>query len=246
MSKTKIQMIILAHVALAIFFIVAIWPALQVDNDRYYTIGNIDEIPAVAIEQSVDSTPVAPMVPIEVEASVEEKVVDVQPEVIEKELTPPPVEAIETGEVAVSAIAAQKPATQIDVTEDAIDEPSIAAAEIHIVTAEGLKFAPLVVKIAPGDMIVWRKMATHDTQSIEELIPEGAEGWHSKMGEGYQRTFTQEGIYIYKCTPHFGGGMGGVIIVGKPVNLEAIKAAPVTGAARRLVKKAIQAVEAAG
>lgn len=64
------------------------------------------------------------------------------------------------------------------------------------------------------------------------------------MGENYQRTFTQEGIYIYKCTPHIGAGMGGAIIVGKPVNLEAIKAATVKGAAKRLVKKAIKAVEA--
>jgi len=87
-------------------------------------------------------------------------------------------------------------------------------------------------------------MSSHDTQAMEGLVPEGAEMWHSAMGENFQQTFTQEGIYIYKCTPHFGAGMGGVVIVGKPVNLEAIKAATVKGAAKRLVKKAIQAAEA--
>jgi hypothetical protein len=37
--------------------------------------------------------------------------------------------------------------------------------------------------------------------------------------------------------------MGGIIIVGNPVNIEEIKAQKVTGAGKRLVKKAIKAVE---
>jgi pseudoazurin len=113
--------------------------------------------------------------------------------------------------------------------------------EVHVVTAQGLKYEPLVIKIQPGDTVAWENMPTHDTQSIEGLIPEGAEAWHSQLGENYQRSFSVEGIYIYKCTPHFGAGMGGGIIVGKPVNLEAIKAANAKGAAGRLVKKAIAA-----
>lgn len=115
--------------------------------------------------------------------------------------------------------------------------------EIHIVKAVGLKYDPLVVKIQPGDTVAWENMPTHDTNSLEGLIPEGAEAWHSPLGENYQRTFTVEGIYVYKCTPHIGAGMGGVIIVGNPVNLEAIKAKDVSGAEGRLVRKAIAAAE---
>ena len=118
-----------------------------------------------------------------------------------------------------------------------------AAAQVHIVTAQGLKYAPLVINIAVGDTVAWENMSSHDTQAMEGLVPEGTELWHSGMGDNFQRTFTQEGIYIYKCTPHFGAGMGGVIIVGKPVNLAAIKAVAVKGAAKRLVKKAIKAAE---
>lgn len=129
--------------------------------------------------------------------------------------------------------------------EQAVEEAKQAAAggEMHIVTAQGLKYSPLVVKIQPGDTVAWENMPTHDTQSIEGLIPEGAEAWHSELGKNYERTFTQEGIYVYKCTPHIGAGMGGVIIVGNPVNLEAIKAADAKGAEGRLARKAIAAAE---
>ncbi|HIC47587.1 MAG TPA: copper-binding protein [Methylophaga aminisulfidivorans] len=122
-------------------------------------------------------------------------------------------------------------------------EQASAEAKTHIVTAVGLKYEPLVIQIQPGDKVAWENMPTHDTQSLEGLIPEGAEAWHSQMGENYQRTFTVEGIYVYKCTPHFGAGMGGAIIVGNPVNLDQIKAADAKGAAARLVKKAIAAAE---
>ncbi|AFJ03093.1 Blue (type 1) copper domain protein [Methylophaga frappieri] len=122
-------------------------------------------------------------------------------------------------------------------------KPSDAEPKTHTIAAQGLIYAPLVVQIAPGDKVTWTNMSTHDTQSIEGLIPEGAEMWHSPMSENFQRTFTEEGIYIYKCTPHFGAGMGGAIIVGQPVNLEQIQNAEVNGAAKRLVKKALQVAE---
>lgn len=128
--------------------------------------------------------------------------------------------------------------------ETASDTSAATEPKNHTVTAQGLMYSPLVVTIAPGDSVSWTNMSTHDTQSLEGLIPEGAEMWHSKMSETYTRTFTEEGIYVYKCTPHFGAGMGGAIIVGKPVNLEQIKNSGAKGAAKRLVKKAVQAAEA--
>lgn len=123
------------------------------------------------------------------------------------------------------------------------DEPKSEGATNHVVTAEGLKFNPLVVKINSGDSVSWRNMSTHNSESIDGLIPEGAEKWNSPMSENYKHTFTEEGIYIYKCTPHIGSGMGGVIIVGDPVNLEQIKNADVSGGAGRLVRKAISEAE---
>lgn len=48
-------------------------------------------------------------------------------------------------------------------------------AETHVVTAEGMKFAPLVVKIAPGDTVRWDNMPTHNVETIDGLVPEGTE-----------------------------------------------------------------------
>ena len=152
--------------------------------------------------------------------------------VVEVEPAAPVEEAVEAAEEVVAETVA------------VVDEQVAATGQIHIVTAEGLKYAPLVINIAVGDTVAWENMSSHDTQGMAGLVPEGTELWHSGMGENYQRTFLKEGIYIYKCTPHFGAGMGGVIIVGKPVNLDAIKAVSVKGAAKRLVKKAIKAADA--
>lgn len=135
------------------------------------------------------------------------------------------------------------PAQAEEVLPEKDDSAAAEGGEIHIVKAVGLKYDPLVVTIQPGGTVAWENMPTHDTQSLEGLIPEGAEAWHSALGENYQRTFTVEGIYVYKCTPHIGAGMGGAIIVGEPKNLEAIKAKDVGGAEGRLVRKAIAAAE---
>lgn len=147
---------------------------------------------------------------------------------------------ITTEEVAEEPTAAEETAA----TEEPAAPVAAAAPKTHTVTAQGLIYNPLVVTIAPGDTVSWTNMSTHNTESIEGLIPEGAEMWMSEMSDNYSRTFTVEGIYIYKCTPHFGTGMGGAIIVGNPVNLEELKNFGAKGATRRLVNKAIEAAEA--
>jgi len=114
----------------------------------------------------------------------------------------------------------------------------------HEIKAQVTAFKPIVIKIAPGDTVSWANMNGHITQSLEGLIPEGATPWISKMGENYQtEPLTIEGAYFYKCTPHWGAGMGGVIIVGNPTNLEAITASKPKGATKRLVKKANKAMK---
>lgn len=173
------------------------------------------------------------------------------------EATPAPTEELQSkagdmmaeAETAAAGMAEKAETAAADMAneaEQAVEEAKQAATggEMHIVTAQGLKYSPLVVQIQPGDTVAWENMPTHDTQSIEGLIPEGAEAWHSELGKNYERTFTQEGIYVYKCTPHIGAGMGGAIIVGNPVNLDAIKAADAKGAEGRLARKAIAAAEA--
>lgn len=121
---------------------------------------------------------------------------------------------------------------------------STVMAENHVVKAGAVKFKPLVVKIAPGDTVSWEDMSIHLVETMEGMIPEGAEGFISKLGDNFQTPpLTVEGAYFYKCTPHWGAGMGGVIIVGNPTNLEAITATNPKGATKRLVKKANKAMK---
>jgi pseudoazurin len=119
----------------------------------------------------------------------------------------------------------------------------VVAAETHVVTAVGMAYDPLVVKIQPGDTVRWENMPTHNVETVDGLVPEGTEKINSPMGENYQHTFDKEGIYIYICTPHIGAGMGGAVIVGEPTNLDEIKAADVSGGIRRVVRQAVSEAE---
>ncbi len=126
-----------------------------------------------------------------------------------------------------------------------------AMAEVHEVEAVGLSFKPMVVKIQSGDQVSWSNMATHNVNTkftsadgITEYIPEGAEGVTSKLGKNFTSDpLTVDGVYLYKCDPHWGAGMGGVIIVGEATNLQSIVDSDPKGALGRLVRKAQKAVE---
>jgi pseudoazurin len=124
-------------------------------------------------------------------------------------------------------------------------------AENHVVTAAVTAFKPMVVIAQPGDTVSWENMNGHIANTVfveadgeHQYIPEGAEGWTSAMGENFQTApLTVEGVYLYKCDPHWGAGMGGAIVVGNPSNLDAIKATNPKGALKRLVKKAEKALK---
>lgn len=262
MNKNKTTAVIIVAIALTVFVLAAIWSGLKTSNDSYNTktAGVVLSQPEVENSEPMDTMEVddasATMDKATDTMSDPAETTDATSTMVDEAVTEPAVEeAVESAttitDQATEAVSEPVEAvtTQVETVAPVAKEPVADAtaamgAQVHVVTTEGLKYAPLVVKIAVGDTVAWENMSTHDTQSLEGLIPEGAEMWHSMMGENYQRTFTVEGIYVYKCTPHFGAGMGGAIIVGNPVNLDAIKAADVAGAAKRLVKKAIQAAEA--
>ncbi len=126
-----------------------------------------------------------------------------------------------------------------------------AMAETHQVNASLTSFDPLVVKVQPGDQVTWGTMSGHlvnttftDADGEKQFIPEGATGFMSQMGDNFTtEPLTVEGVYLYKCDPHWGAGMGGAIIVGEPTNLQAIIDSNPKGALKRLVKKVQQATE---
>jgi len=98
-----------------------------------------------------------------------------------------------------------------------------ALAEQHIVSAKATAFDPVAIKIAPGDSVSWKNMSGHNVHFEEGNIPAAAETYQSPLGNDVSRTFDEVGVYLYKCDPHFAMGMVGAIIVGEPVNMEAVE-----------------------
>ncbi|MFK8069004.1 MAG: plastocyanin/azurin family copper-binding protein [Gammaproteobacteria bacterium] len=98
------------------------------------------------------------------------------------------------------------------------------SAEDFTVKASGLSFKSehhikktAVLVIQPGDTVTWVNLNVggHDTASMEDYMPEGAEPWQSSGGEASLTVaFEKEGVYVYKCTPHVSQGMAAGIIVG--------------------------------
>ena len=117
------------------------------------------------------------------------------------------------------------------------------AQENHLINAQTRIFAPDILYIQPGDSVQWQNMTSHDTVSIEGLIPEGAQPWRGAISENFGVTLTVEGVYAYVCEPHIGFGMMGVIVVGKPVNIDAAMAfaqEKLEGPFRRIIGKLLK------
>ena len=90
----------------------------------------------------------------------------------------------------------------------------------HVVKGVGMEWKPSVTFAKTGDRIKFIGMIGHDSESIENMLPSGAQNWKSKMGEeGFTVTLDKEGLYIYKCNPHVAVGMFGAIVVGEPTRL---------------------------
>ncbi|HBW83718.1 MAG: pseudoazurin [Gammaproteobacteria bacterium] len=86
-------------------------------------------------------------------------------------------------------------------------------------------FEPSVLKIAVGDTVTFKPTNPgHNSASIAGMIPPGADAWTGGMSQEVKVTFTEEGTYVYQCTPHLMMAMVGVIAVGDAsVNLSAVK-----------------------
>jgi len=129
-------------------------------------------------------------------------------------------EKIETTTTAAAEQAGVGPAAVVAQAQQA----AAGGGQTHTINAEARAFNPDIVYIQPGDTVSWINMTSHNTVSIEGLIPSGAEPWRGQIGENYKVTLTVEGIYGYVCEPHIGFGMMGVIVVGKPSTLDTVKA----------------------
>lgn len=90
---------------------------------------------------------------------------------------------------------------------------------------QSMAFEPAFLKIQPGDTV--RFVPTdkgHDVETIAGMLPEGAQPFKGKISQEISVTFDKAGVYGYRCAPHVGMGMVGLIAVGDPAaNLESAK-----------------------
>ena len=85
-------------------------------------------------------------------------------------------------------------------------------------------FEPGFLKVNVGDTVHFKSVdMAHNSESTTGLVPANAVGWKGNINEDISVTLTEEGVYVYQCTPHLILGMVGVIQVGRPTNLDEIK-----------------------
>lgn len=98
--------------------------------------------------------------------------------------------------------------------------------EMKNVGAEGtMVFEPAVLNVAVGDTVHFMPTDMgHNSESVDGLLPDGAAGWKGGMNQKVSVTLDKEGVYVYQCMPHAIMAMVGVVVAGKPVNLEEIQA----------------------
>ncbi|CAN7492772.1 pseudoazurin [Neorhizobium sp. LjRoot104] len=114
---------------------------------------------------------------------------------------------------------------------------SAADFEVHMLNKGkdgAMVFEPSSLKVAKGDTVTFIPTdKSHNAETIDGLIPEGAKPFKGQMNESVKVTFDVEGAYAVKCSPHVGMGMIGLVVVGNtPANLEAIKTAKLPKKAR--------------
>ena len=95
---------------------------------------------------------------------------------------------------------------------------------LNMSSAGSMVFEPPVLKVSVGDTIHFKSVdLSHNSASIAGMIPDGASSWSGGMNQDISVTLDKEGVYVYQCDPHAMMAMVGVIQVGDPVNLDAIK-----------------------
>jgi pseudoazurin len=104
---------------------------------------------------------------------------------------------------------------------------------------------PDFIQAQPGDTVTFVPTDKgHDAESIKGMIPDGAEPFKGKMNEQITVTLDKEGVYGVKCTPHYGMGMVALVVVGKPVNLDAAKGVKQMGKAKKVFEALLAEVPA--
>lgn len=87
-------------------------------------------------------------------------------------------------------------------------------------------FDPGFIKMNPGDTVhVISADLGHNMETIDNMIPAGAQAVRVPMGKPADIKLTVPGIYVFRCVPHYGMGMVLMVQVGAATNLAQVQAA---------------------
>lgn len=109
-------------------------------------------------------------------------------------------------------------------------------------------FHPRLVVVEPGTTVRFVPTdRSHNTETLDGMVPEGAEGWAGRTNEEVEVTLDQPGVYGYICKPHYAMGMVGAVVVrgdGALDNLDAAKEVRQRGRARDAFAEIFEEIEA--
>jgi pseudoazurin len=86
-------------------------------------------------------------------------------------------------------------------------------------------FEPAYVAVRPGDTVTFVPVDPgHNAESVPGMFPAGAAPFKGNFGQRITVRFVKPGLYGYKCMPHAGLGMVGLVRVGAAVNRAQVQA----------------------
>ncbi|MBA2127353.1 pseudoazurin [Hyphomicrobium methylovorum] len=123
----------------------------------------------------------------------------------------------------------------------AVTTPSLANAAEHVIkmlnkdeAGNKMVFEPAFVKVEVGDTVKFEPTDKgHNAESVPKIWPEGVEQVKGKFSAEVVFKAEKDGLYVFKCLPHYGMGMVALVQVGKPVNLEQVKGFVATGLSKQ-------------
>lgn len=94
-------------------------------------------------------------------------------------------------------------------------------------------FEPDFLEIAPGDRVRFVPThKSHNAATIDGMVPEGVEGFKSRINDEFETGFEKPGFYGIKCSPHYGMGMVMLIKVGEATLPQSYREVDVPGRAK--------------
>ena len=107
-----------------------------------------------------------------------------------------------------------------------------------------MAFQPGFIKVEVGDTVKFVPTDKgHNTESVPEVWPEGVPEVKGSFNSEVVFKAEKDGLYVFKCLPHYGMGMVALIQVGKPTNLDRLKEYKALGQSKKRLADELEKVQ---